>query len=381
MDSKFTDEARVCVKQPGVGRIGLLLVLISLAFIQSRHPLDGWMYTHWLFDYQQGFIKRGLLGDLVRQLYGEPTFADIRFVSYLLIFLVFSAMLLVFSRPLVKEGGSGLWLFLLFSITHSATFQHFNYDIGRFDGVIFILALLAVHAIHRWHGAKWLNLLVPLLLALSLFVHEAAFFLTLPLVLVYWYYREPGRNSMLVKALVFMGMLVLTYLISTRGLLPAEDYESHLATLRSLHGDRITENSLQVLYRGSVAENVRATVEASFSVDWWLQHLALLLVLLPGGFLFRKLFRQYGKAQFSLKLLYLSAFSPLALYPLGMDHFRWWALSMTNVLVVTAIVATEDSRFRSALAEVFERYQKWIGFLIMLSIALGPLKITSSFSF
>ena len=43
--------------------IATIGIVLGLLFLRSHGTLDDFSYTHWLFDYEAGFVKRGLVGE------------------------------------------------------------------------------------------------------------------------------------------------------------------------------------------------------------------------------------------------------------------------------------------------------------------------------
>ncbi len=427
----------------------LAIALVNASVIDppsdTARWLLNWKFTHWVFDYGDGFIKRGLIGEIFRRIGLELTYDSFLLYSMLLNAVVFVALAFVFSRPFKhasiraaceersrnpsrdregadvasvppwrtsdpsrdREGAdsagcrtlgmsyhtparAGAWLFFLWAMTHPATLAHFMYDLGRFDGLLLLLALAAMGVVA--HVAMLpAAVLVLGLLGIAILIHEAALLMYVPLVLVYWFYlttsRETrGRIAMSAKRLtvplgICAGLVFLSYLAAAHGSLPAHAYEEHLAELRSEYGQVIQGNSLRVLYRGSTAENIRHTLSAGFSMRRLLHHVAMALVLAPSALLFWRIAQPilFDKQRRAETFFLLAAFSPLGLYLLGHDHFRWWALSLTNLLIALSFLALHDRAFGHHLCKVMQDNRKLAYCVLMLNILVGPLAVVSSF--
>ena len=84
---------------------------------------------------------------------------------------------------------------------------------------------------------------------------------------------------------------------------------------------------------------------------------------------------------FSKKLLFFaSALGPLlGLYPLGHDHFRWWALALTNLFVILSIIAYYEQAFKKLIISTFYKYQVLVVVILVSSVVVGAMGVTSAF--
>jgi hypothetical protein len=229
-------------------------IFLLLVYFRSSEVLSSWKYTLWLVSYEYGFIKRGLVGELLRFSNITPSYETITIISIALVLIVFVLLVLVFFRPITKTGNHlGLFLFFLVAITSPATLQSFNHDIGRFDSLGLFFMFGALFSITRFPTSVsyWV---VPILLILSILVHEASFFMFVPFTLVYWYYVDPSSSRIIPKLMVFIIILLATYLISTHGVLERKTVIEYYSSLKSVYGERVSESSLNVLHRGSLTD-------------------------------------------------------------------------------------------------------------------------------
>jgi hypothetical protein len=353
----------------------IVLLLLPLTWWRSARPLSDWTYTHWLFNYQEQFTKRGLPGELLARLNLEPSYALISQISLWLTLLGFVVLTLMFARPLFQQSRTGLWLFLLLAVSHSATLQHLRLDLGRFDIIGLLLGVLALLTIR--HRPVLAYLLVPLLMALAIVVHEAMFFIILPLVMGYWIYRTREVRSQLILLLIFLALTGFTYLVATKGTLPQSGQATHLATLQAQYGERVTPSSLVVLYRGDLETHAQRTLANALTTNRLLHHLAMLVLVLPVLLLFFSSLKKQRDRYTTLLLL--GAAAPLLLYPLGHDNIRWWALAVTNGFIALSLLARDDTDFGGQLANTLERFKLPVVVLVLLALFAGPMGNTTSF--
>lgn len=358
----------------------LFIVLLTLISIRSHIVISDWNSTQWLFNYSEGFVKRGLLGEALRLLVDHIDRNNIAIASYFILSSTLALLTILFYAPVTKSGKAGIWIFFFIALTHPATLQHFIYDPGRFDTFCLALALTSMLFITRFRGPM-AALAVLISMSTSILAHEASFFMYVPLVIAYWVYIEPEPKKIPIKLLTFIALLAVTYIVSTQGLLSHANLKRDLLLSREKYGNWVVSDSLDVIYKGGIIQNINRTAHAGASIRYILHSLiALTLILLPMAFLARKFIKSNNKPKFSkpMLLVMLASLSPLALYPLGSDHFRWWSLAITNIFITISIFLYRDSSLRDSVCIFLYSNKKICIFLIASSIVLGPLGITNS---
>ena len=153
---------------------------------------QSWEISEWLINYEGGFVRRGLCGQVLWQL--EQWFPyDIR-VALMGICIITSAIFLYIILRLFKKEG---WSLLILPTGFCLGFTLFNLW-GRRDYISLMLALSIFlvfrHIISRpkkWAG--WIAFYA--LSALQILLHEASFFYTFPILMLYSYCQ--GRDNRL----------------------------------------------------------------------------------------------------------------------------------------------------------------------------------------
>ena len=104
--------------------------------------------------------------------------------------------------------------------------------------------------------------------------------------------------------------------------------------------------------------------------------------MLPFFYLIYKLYLSVkSQLNFRIGFILLSALSPLALYPLGYDHFRWWSLAITNFIISIFFIILQDNIIRDNVLSFFEDREKLIAFVVFIGFISGPLGVIESFDF
>ena len=369
-------------------RIGSVLVIILIAaFLTAQTPPLGPRFTgtHWLFTYEFGFIKRGLAGTLLSPVFSLESFQDLVTLSLVVSVITFTAFVSWIFSPVWRAGlPPYLCLWLILALLHSGSLQNFGFDLLRFDQLI-LWILFAVLAVTARAGPHMSTAAVGVLGGVSLLIHEAALFTAVPVMLGALLVRismtSPGSGR---KRVVGLGVLFtgLTWLIGVFGRLPmtSEEYFAHLQARVQFDVEPL---SVAVLTR-SLGENVEMALDHLTLGIVWEGHLLLAVLMLPTAIVVFGLWRDVANRldpplPRSIGVLFLAVFGPLALYGLGHDFFRWWALTTVNAFVVLSWLC----RIRPDCGQVIEQgirsRRGWVITAIVLSILLGPMGVYMGF--
>jgi hypothetical protein len=200
-----------------MNKLRLIVVVLLVAFsclciLDSRHAWD-WIYTHWLYDYHFGFMKRGLVGELLRIAFASQTIVPLEIVKVFswIIFLLNATLFLYFFdqiRRLTKTYNERLHLvgFFAFCLLAPTFIRNFAYDLGRFDQISCLLFLA------QWFNpALWLTALLSIPMIL---IHENYIFIFLPAILLLVYLQRGLWPTVLVAT---TSLLTLIFVLKFGG--------------------------------------------------------------------------------------------------------------------------------------------------------------------
>ncbi|CAB1275725.1 hypothetical protein [Candidatus Nitrosacidococcus tergens] len=364
--------------------LGVFIFLALLAHLLHSHGhtglayINNWNYTQFLFDYQDEFLKRGLLGEIVRQLGFQMSYEVANILAYGIFLGVCIALSVMFILPFKRDWqATGFLLFSLFVFSHSGTIQHFYHDFGRTDGISLVISLFSIFIIYK-SSNLFAYFFTYLLMTIGILIHEATFFIYIPLVLAFGFYWDSSKEAKIVLYLLAGALLFTTYIISTYGLAQHSTLTEHYEKLVNIYGDQVQQDSVAVVHGREIKENFDFTVAQLKTEKTKIKHLKRFFVLLPTLLLIVSLvFKDICKNRVSKKLLlFSSALSPLALYPLGADFFRWWALALTNLFITLALISGLDSQFRKLLISFFYRHQILVLVAILFSLLQGDIGVS-----
>ncbi|CAB1275727.1 hypothetical protein [Candidatus Nitrosacidococcus tergens] len=347
------------------------------------------VYTHYLFNYQDEFVKRGLVGEILRQLGFQMSHDVFYILAYSIFFLVCISLIIAITYPFRGYWRStGCLLFFLFVFFHPGTIQHFHSDFGRTDGINLILTLLCLFLVSKIRK-PYINIPICLLMIIVILIHEATLFMYVPLVLAFSFYLDSSKENVLQLVILASILLLTTYIVSTHGLVKNSTLEQHYTKLKNMYGACIEEDSayeicvrhdtVAILHDRGIKKNINLVIDLikNKSTNVKKTHKRIFILLWPTFLIYILLiYEEIKRNGYSKKLLvFVAALGPLALYPLAYDFSRWWALAVTNLIVSTALIAGTDHRFRNLLISFFYRYQILVVIAIAISVKLGPLQL------
>jgi hypothetical protein len=376
-------------KETQIAFIFLLATLVFICYKQSylHRDIHPYMFAHYFFNYQDEFIKRGLVGECLRILNIDISQANMKiFANGVLTLCALATFFLLGQALKLSPRAIGLWLFSALFIVHSATLQRFMYDLGRSDQIIFLLALIAlavIYKIKRWFAYP----IVLALMAIAIAIHEGAFLMFVPLVVCFWLYIDRAKY-IVPKIVVFIALIALTAFVGTNGFITKRSFEEHCELLNKTVPKVCVNSGVTAI--NTIHDRIDYKTEGPkrlFDSRTIKEHGKLLLYLTPlfflvwktaksandgggGASMARCAISDYRKWRILFLLLIISAFSPLCLYLFGWDFYRWHGLAINNLFIVLALVAIDNANFRAKLSNVFYNYQLVAIVTIILSVWL-----------
>lgn len=341
-------------RQPAKRTALIVAALLAVAAIQPITHLE-WKFSHILFDYQFGFIKRGLVGELFARATDQATIRQFFWVFAAL----YLALIAVVTAAVTALPPTTSPLVLLYLCAAPMLLRNVFYDWGRFD----VFGMLAVWLIARalirgWRGRILLYAAAPL----TAFAHEVNLFLVGPFALLAILVLDPGgRTSRLLSALALCATAGITgaalhlygrldvpvdTMIVHMASRTADPFEQPMYVLTSTLSENLAE-------RASFIANKVLSLKFGFKLA---VVLLLLAWLLPPSL-------RRGPVAWSL-LAIAVAFVPL--YLVATDSFRWLALQANAAFAFLVIAIARDGITRLPRDRVY---------LVAASIAVPALGV------
>jgi hypothetical protein len=346
-------------------------LLIFVAILSTKFTLiEDWKATHWLMSYDLEFIKRGAIGSVVNYLFTLPiSLEKISFAAYSVYFLL-SIFLVLYVVPAFKKDIALVTLLL----SSGFALQQLGHDIGRFDQVVLLLTLATLKLAPSCKSNPILiTLLLVILSALSMVVHEASALIAIPLTFSALSIStiKNGKNY-LYPAAYLASSICLFFAIIIIGS-PITSPEQWINFLQNKADFEINLNSAAVTHN-SLKDSILISLERFISMKTANRMFLVFLVSITYIYVYRVLQKQLINENGIITFLaVLPVLATIPLYFLGLDYYRWIALAMLNTLLILTYLRYETD------AKPINLSRKALLTLAMFTLYTGPLGISSAF--
>jgi len=189
----------------------LFLIIFSIIFLYQKHNIgNDWTISEWLINYQGGFTRRGLIGDIIFNI-SKSLNLKIRFVIFLfqVFFYIFFILLILNYFKKVKLDFLSVIavytpIFLLYPVAEIEV-------LARKETIIFIFFIFFLIIASKKNNKNYLNLYSIFILPITIFVWEPViFFYTFIFFILYL----KNFNKNILKTIIRVFLLLLTSVIS-----------------------------------------------------------------------------------------------------------------------------------------------------------------------
>lgn len=368
--------------------VGFSALIVAMGFLAIRihRGIGDFQLTHYYFNYSDEFLRRGLVGEVLRQL--GMTLSNINVsVLYSAAVVLFLALLVLTCARLFADlpTRTGV-LFVVFMLACPGLTLHYAYSAyGYLDIFQLLIAMLGLGAIYRSDFA--IALAVASVLAVSsMLVHEAGLMITTPVLIAALMLKFSDRIDLPKAAGLFAVFVAIAFVIWRQGGADTISFEDHVRALSdeaAPHGT-ISDAAVVVLHR-TLGDNVGLLLPQS---PWWYLWQQIKFVLFGAPYLFifvtslmmvRSYMAASGRGMAAL-VMAAAVFAPVALYPIGHDYFRWWSAAMANYFLLMLFFCALNRGFLDHL-KTFMDHNKWVMWAgIFVGITMGGIGGLLSFS-
>jgi hypothetical protein len=165
----------------------LVLIYIFLQSIINGYAKESWQITEWLINYQGGFVRRGLIGEAIFDLYnyfGLNPYVVILFLSI----ISYLAVVVFFAKSFLKKG----YLIFLLPFVFFLGGPVINNFFIRKDPLIILIFILILFFSYKKSSLRIIA--VNLLLIIGLLTYEPIAFISLPIVLLIFIYNNDNKT-------------------------------------------------------------------------------------------------------------------------------------------------------------------------------------------
>lgn len=333
----------------------------------------------WLFHYDGEFIRRALVGTLLKaqapDAYGEiSVIYGLTLGSLILLFglLCLYFVLVIWRAPRLRTAA----LVALFGIS-PFTFAFFAYDVGQPDKINYVLALLTLLFCLAVKNDIARLVVVITVSLVGLLIHESFALVQFPLLLAVLLLgaSNPGRETARRTALAVSAtvpVLTLCGLVALYGQPDAftEDaYRDRLETQVGFEIDRVGAMAPKGLY-STLSDNMAATYKFWFEPAWQVGAVALFKVLIAliawcalplwiSASSLRQLRAGHDHdRRFAMTLILFGSLGPLLLCAVTWDYGRWTSFAVVNTSLLAGFLLICEARYGIATQD-FDLLTAW----------------------
>jgi hypothetical protein len=319
----------------------LALTLLVYSILRGIKFPNIWSYTHYLFNYENGFTKRGLIGSIVRKI-------DIEFMYSYHFFFIFSiatfALSIALFIRLIKKSlkpGDVYFELCIYLFMSSLALVFLSNTIGYFDHIGLLITLIILNI----SSFKYKLLFAFPSFIFCLFTHEASAIIFFPVVFLSLLNEiPPKKNIKKYLSLIAFSItcIVVTFVvggstISENKILSSVEKAQHLTVTKlrpgafgvQQHGgytDRLKKKQSSLKYKKSLLKSISKTGPTALIFS------AITIIYLI----------QINASFFLISLATLAAFSPLLLHYFAWDMHRFNTLTITTSFLVLLIFTSTN---------------------------------------
>jgi len=353
------------------------LILTIALFIHSREytfdfsiRLSDYLYTSWLFNYDFGFMKRGLIGQILHHIQIPPTYKNIRLISIFLFLFLFYFIYLATLRVLntltldKKYKYTLLFCFMLLPFTTTQLIL----EISRFDQIAQLLVIIFLFIITQCKKTIIPFIYLTFSIVLLTLIHEAALIIFSPLMISLFYLNYKNKKQTYALSLLTIICIILISIYGT-----ATSNQIHALIQNYKNYKYFSEYAVRTTSL-SIKENILLNLHALIQSKTYIAILIAIVVIIP--------FLNFIYQSFNFKKYYffmIVTASPLLLSVIAFDYFRWISLFLFNLTILCFYLILTRIADLNLLQNNLIKYKKYIVISALIGITLGPFGITELF--
>lgn len=348
----------------------LLAIIIFFRACEFKFSLvvHNYLYTSWLFNYDYGFMRRALPGEIISFFnldYGYRSIRSIAFVILITLFYLFSYLTIKSFNHLNIQKSKYLYIASFMFLPFLTT--QWILELGRFDQMIQIMQLLCVICIIKTKKYYPSFFLASLTIVLSALIHEASLIIFIPTIILIFYLKF--KNNL---ATILLISFLLLALVSMMFLGKIDAHHASLIIEKFKDVEKFDYYAVRTT-RLSNLENIIVSYYSMMNNKTYIYIFFAILYLYPVICFFKKIFG-------STKYFYIFIFclSPLSLSIIAFDYFRWIALAFFNLSILSFyLIISEKTNNLEIGRYIVERKNKILvyGLVSLLVGALGIVKL------
>lgn len=320
----------------------VIFAILFLSILRGIRVPNIWSYSNFLFNYDLGFIKRGLIGEIISQ-FNNPYLLSYEFFFIFSIAILFIVIVLI-SLLLKDLINSHNPIFIGCSVVFSSSLAvvFLSHSVGYFDHIGLLVALITLK-INGFY--KKIFFLLPSI-SFALLTHEAILIIFFPVIFMSLLFSIETEGRAIKKTLILglfsASALMLVFFTSNHTLEKSEAHQMYVGLQTNIQHP-LSQGAFNVLHR-DIKDNFYI-MKNKWSNKKRLIKLALSFLVTAPVFIifnyFTTVILKKSKVESNLIVLaILASLSPLVLHLFAWDMHRWNTLAMITSFLMLYITYT-----------------------------------------
>ncbi len=352
----------------------LLVLLAVILFFRAAEfsfklKIDDYLYTSWLFNYDYGFMRRALPGEIISFFNFDYSYRSIRAIAaiiLLILFYLFSYLAIKSLNHLHIHKNKALYISSFMFLPFLTT--QWILELGRFDQIIQIMQLLCVICIIKTKKYYPSFFLASLTIVLSALIHEASLIIFIPSIILIFHLKFKNNLATIsLTSFLFLALFSMMFF----GKIDAH----HASLIIEKYKDLEKFNYYAVrTTRLSNLDNIIVSYYSMINNKTYVHIILSILYLYPALCFFKKVFS-------STKYFYTFIFclTPIGLSIIAFDYFRWIALAFFNLSILSFyLIISEQANNFEISQYITERKNKILAYGLV-SLMIGALGVVNLF--
>lgn len=352
-----------------------LLVLLALilffraAEFSFKLKIDDYLYTSWLFNYDYGFMRRALPGEIISFFNLDYSYRSIRAIAaiiLLILFYLFSYLAIKSLNHLHIHKNKALYISSFMFLPFLTT--QWILELGRFDQIIQIMQLVCIICIIKTKRHYASFFLASLTIALSALIHEASLIIFIPTIILIFHLKFKNKiATTLLTSFLFLALFNMMFFGKI------DLHHANLIIEKYKDLEKFNYYAVRTT-RLSNLDNIIVSYYSMVNNKTYIHIILSILYLYPVICFFKKVFG-------STKYFYIFIFclTPLGLSIIAFDYFRWIALAFFNLSILSFyLIISEKTKNIEIGNYLIERKNKVLGYGL-LSLMIGALGVVNLF--
>jgi len=333
--------------------------------------------SHWVLSYDQGLIRRGLIGTIMKVWIPIVTIEDIHHTA-LIAYCIFLVFLLVVFYVLLryKDKNGQVFRLILIFLVNPATISLLALDLGRFDLFLILITFLSMTLL-LLNRYVWL---IPILMMTAMFIHEGFLILyapTLVATMIFIYLWNERERKILITLVFSVILVAASFFILYQYGRPTLGYEEFLRFVQSRSTFGITELSVRECYFG-IKDHYKLASSSLYDAGSIANFFAALVILSPVFLILFNLWthalRNCGAHRGACWLFILATLSGLIVVPIATDYGRWLSgIIFCNFFAIFFLMGKGIIKVEELIEYTGDSFKLLFVSIVLTYLLFGPL--------